>query len=916
MTDILSIGASATMLYQKSLATVSNNVANLHTEGYSRQEAISLESQPAEFGVHYVGTGAYLGSIKRNYDAFVERNLTSSLNQLSGHEVMLSYTSRLIDSISAESLALTPAIDRFFGVAEKLSNEPASAPQRADLLAAGDFLAGRVRDFARNLSTLDQESARDMESKVQQVNALTSQLAEVNRQLQKNSTLLKQPMTLLDQRDLVIKDLSALIGTDVKELPNGQLDVRVKDAGPLAILVSGDRAKALSVKLTADRPGFQTLVLDEYGDNRPLLKVPGGSLSGLTSFRSDVLAPLISQIDQLADRFVSSVNKVNRNGLTQDSKVGVDVFSIERRFTVTDGRNFPIAGTQVSTTRVLDEEVSLSVAWLGGDDWQVTNLKNQSSQTIVAKLVNNTLNIASAGISIRFGAQPSRGDAILIKSDRSPAHGIRLAISDGSQFAFGEKYYVGQTATNNKPLETTLLTGERAAPASLANVPSLEKFVGKNVPLTLSTSQVKPALVVPQGASDFVVSFRPAVGSDAQLQLMTAEFNHLLGTELSAGAVDAVRTGAFDQSSRYVSANRRDASVGSLTYRGTTFFYGHKAAGFTQSSAIPAVTGAQAGTQLIAAGALKINGQTLAGALTLASGESLSAKRVADWFNTNVAAIAVEQRPAVLATVVSVPVTDQTGSIVKDALTSAPVMQDVVRFVGEQVQFSFGQPGKPSDLSVLGLSTGLYATGATAEKLLVYATAGSQVTTDIQVNVPANGFSAPANALNEPFRVSFSTIDGQLHYDLQDQSGALIARRRFDESAGVLLPGMSLRFDRSPTAGDVFGVRVNQDAASDNRNLLALINIRDTKLVNQQTLQDYYLTMVNTVGNVQTIASMNKETTQIIYEHAVSQKSQVSGVNLDQEAADLIRFQQAYQASAQIIQASIKLFDTLLNTNR
>ena len=119
MTDILSIGASATMLYQKSLATVSNNVANLHTEGYSRQEAISLESQPAEFGVHYVGTGAYLGSIKRNYDAFVERNLASSLNQLSGHEVMLSYTSRLIDSISAESLALTPAIDRFFGVAEK-----------------------------------------------------------------------------------------------------------------------------------------------------------------------------------------------------------------------------------------------------------------------------------------------------------------------------------------------------------------------------------------------------------------------------------------------------------------------------------------------------------------------------------------------------------------------------------------------------------------------------------------------------------------------------------------------------------------------------------------------------------------------------------------------------------------------------
>jgi flagellar hook-associated protein 1 FlgK len=46
------------------------------------------------------------------------------------------------------------------------------------------------------------------------------------------------------------------------------------------------------------------------------------------------------------------------------------------------------------------------------------------------------------------------------------------------------------------------------------------------------------------------------------------------------------------------------------------------------------------------------------------------------------------------------------------------------------------------------------------------------------------------------------------------------------------------------------------------------------------------------------------------------EKSNVAGVNLDQEAADLIRFQQAYQASAQVIQASIKLFDTLLNANR
>jgi hypothetical protein len=302
--------------------------------------------------------------------------------------------------------------------------------------------------------------------------------------------------------------------------------------------------------------------------------------------------------------------------------------------------------------------------------------------------------------------------------------------------------------------------------------------------------------------------------------------------------------------------------------------------------------------------------------LTLSNGEALSARSLADWFNSNVALIAAAQRPAVKATVVSVPVTDQLGSVVKDPASAQPVMQDVVRYEGEQVQFTFGLPGKPSDLSVLGLSTGLYSSGVTAEKLLIYATAGTAVAANIQVNVPANGFSTPAPVLNEPFRVSFSTINGQLHYNLQDQSGVVIAQRRFDQTAGVLLPGMSLRFDSLPTDGDVFEVRVNQDTASDNRNLNALINLRDGKLVNQQTLQEFYLSMVNTVSNVQNITSMNKDTSQILLDDAVKRQSQVSGVNLDEEAADLIRFQQAYQASAQIIQASIKLFDILLNTNR
>jgi len=918
MTDILSIGASATMLYQKSLATVSNNVANLHTDGYSRQETITLENSPAQYGVHYVGTGAYLGSIKRNYDAFVERNLSSSLNLLSSHVPMLDYTSRLVDAMGSEATALGPAFDKFFDIAESLSIEPFSIPMRLELLSAADFLTARIRDFAQNLTNLERESTQELESRTAEVNSLTAQLAVINRQLQKNSTLARQPMTILDQRDKVLKDLAALIGIEVTERTNGQVDVRVKDSGPLAHLVSGDRSKALSVNLVESRPGSQVIVLDEYGDNKQLLNVQGGLVSGLSSFRSDVLAPLMSQIEVMTGAFISRVNSINREGLTLGNEVGGDVFRVERRFNVTDTNNIPIAGTRVTQTRDLDKEVNVSIVWLGGNDWQVTDLESNSVQSVTGVTDGNSLNLPSLGLALQLGALPVRGDAFIVKSDSSSAHGIKLAIRDGSQFAFAEKYYVGQASGNQRPLETSLMQREQVPAAGLEDVPELTSFVSRNIPLTITTSAVKPALVVPQGAAEFVVSFRPDVGSDAQLQMLTADFNHLLGTDLSqnTGLIDAMRVSAFDVDSDYLNNSRQAPSVGSFGYRGTTFFYGHKATEFVQAIDIPAIAGAAGGTSLIAAGALKINGQELAGPLILTHGESLSAQKVADWFNTNVNAIASGQRPAVQATVVSVPVTDQRGNVVSDPVTGDAQLKSVVRFIGDEVQFSFTPNGKPSDLSVLGLSTGLYASGAVAEKLLIYATATTDVQTDLQINVPADGMPTQRKDLNEPFTVTFSMIDNQLHYDLQDRQGLLIARRRFDADAGVALPGMALTFDQLPSAEDVFSVQVNSNAVGDNRNLLKLMALSDEKLVNRQTLQQYYQTMVNTVGNVKEIAALNKATAQIIYDHAVEQKSKVAGVNLDQEAADLIRFQQAYQASAQVIQASIKLFDTLLSTSR
>jgi flagellar hook-associated protein FlgK len=82
--------------------------------------------------------------------------------------------------------------------------------------------------------------------------------------------------------------------------------------------------------------------------------------------------------------------------------------------------------------------------------------------------------------------------------------------------------------------------------------------------------------------------------------------------------------------------------------------------------------------------------------------------------------------------------------------------------------------------------------------------------------------------------------------------------------------------------------------------------------VSGQSLSEAYLNLVGDVGNEATQAEISFEALEVLEAQAVEARDRVSGVSLDREAADLIRFQQAYQASAQIIQIATKIFDDML----
>ncbi|WP_026289697.1 flagellar hook-associated protein FlgK [Thioalkalivibrio sulfidiphilus] len=130
--------------------------------------------------------------------------------------------------------------------------------------------------------------------------------------------------------------------------------------------------------------------------------------------------------------------------------------------------------------------------------------------------------------------------------------------------------------------------------------------------------------------------------------------------------------------------------------------------------------------------------------------------------------------------------------------------------------------------------------------------------------------------------------------------------------------GWQLVIEGEPAVGDNFQVSFTTAAVGDNRNALALAGLQDQRLMadGTATLEATYNTLVAEVGTRTRQAEIAARAQVKLLDEARAQRESISGVNLDEEAANLLRYQQAYQAAAQVISVTNSLFDTLINAVR
>jgi flagellar hook-associated protein 1 FlgK len=158
-------------------------------------------------------------------------------------------------------------------------------------------------------------------------------------------------------------------------------------------------------------------------------------------------------------------------------------------------------------------------------------------------------------------------------------------------------------------------------------------------------------------------------------------------------------------------------------------------------------------------------------------------------------------------------------------------------------------------------------------------------------------------------------------------------------AAAISTEGFSIAMAGTPSAGDGFLIRPTagvagamtlaisntndiaaasqKNAAGDNSNVLKMIALQTSKTLNagQDSYQSAYAQLVNQVGSKTHELDVTSASAGTIQAQALTALQNVSGVNLDEEGANLIRYQQAYQAAGKVLQIAKQMFDSLLAIN-
>ncbi len=316
ISTILNIAQGALQANQMAMQTISHNIANVNTPGYTRQKAVLEPQSSYTLESLKFGLGVKVDSVVQFFDAFTTRTIhqnTSSLKEYEAKASVLSYVESLWNEPGGSSLA--QALNEFWNAWQGVANNPAGMTERAALLEKAKILTRKFNSLNSELEGIKRNMNTNLQLGMEEFNRITRGIADLNERILAAESSQTAANDLRDQRNRLLEELSGWVDITYLEQGNGTVMVQTSKG---ILLVNGNRNWELSFEgNSVYRDGMASDVSGQ---------LTGGKLGAWLDLRDEILPQYKANLDELAGTLIQQVNSLHTAGFTLSGGTGVSFF--------------------------------------------------------------------------------------------------------------------------------------------------------------------------------------------------------------------------------------------------------------------------------------------------------------------------------------------------------------------------------------------------------------------------------------------------------------------------------------------------------------------------------------------------------------------------------------------------------------
>ncbi|MDM8354919.1 flagellar hook-associated protein FlgK [Pandoraea communis] len=480
--SLINIGMSGLNASQFALNTTGNNISNSGTAGYNRQ-IVNYAQQNSQFtGMGYLGQGVLVTDVSRVYDQFLSNQVNQAQTQYSQLNTYYQQISQINNALGSSTTGLSASMSTFFTNLQTIVTAPNNSATRATVISSAQTLTSMFQSLSGTLSSLRASVNGTLSQSTDQINTYAKQIASLNdaiAQAQANG-INATPNDLLDQRDLAVANLNAIVQTNVVKDSSGAYNVFI---GNGQSLVTGNSAYQLATVPSTSDPSQVTIAyVSPNGTKVPIPEssITGGSLAGLLSFRSGALTQAQNSLGQIALSLAGTFNAQNQLGLDLYGQMGGNFFTVPNPTVIASTNNSNAATLNAAITDASKVTTSDYTVGFDGTNYTLTRQSDGAKWTAGAPALPGTpLNFVDGG-GVAFGdgfsvttGSMAAGDSFTIQPTRNAAQNIGVAITDPGKIALAAPIIASTASGNGGSLkvdqgsvDATYLSNVLAAPVT------------------------------------------------------------------------------------------------------------------------------------------------------------------------------------------------------------------------------------------------------------------------------------------------------------------------------------------------------------------------------------------------------------------------------------------------------------------